>query len=125
MGYDIRRTIDVCREVTGEEISEALKEYADQGEFLNYAERIVRDIDGKKTIIMGIESRFSYECMVVYEGEDLDNNEISLSEPYEKIGIGSSEEFLPVMGFSVGFTEESVRSSVVKTKEGIEKILKK
>lgn len=119
---DIRRTINIFRKITGAEVAEALKEFAEQsGE--EYSEKLLYDIDGKKTVMIGIQSQYPYKCIMVRTGENLANHEIKLEDSYDTIGIGSSNEFMPDMVYAIGYGNESIVKAVETARDGLEKIL--
>jgi len=119
---DVRRTIRIDKQVTGAKVAEALKQFAEQsgGE---YAERLLYDIDGKRTVIIGIQSQYPYKCIMARTGENLANNEIRLEDSYERIGVGSSNELMPEMVYAIGYSDESITQAVEEARDGLEKIL--
>ena len=104
---DIRRTIRIDKKVTGDEIADALKKFSEQSEG-KYIEKLLYDIDGKRTVIIGIQSKYPYECVMVRTGENLADKEIKLEDSYERIGVGSSNELMPEMTYAIGYDDESV-----------------
>ncbi len=119
---DIRRTIKIDKKVTGIELVNALKKVAEQIG-LKYSKKLLYELDGKKTLIVGIESLYPHQCVMARTGENLFNNGIRLEDFYKKIGVGSSNELLPKMVYATSIDDCRITKAVERIRDGLEKIL--
>src|SRR3989344_2162077 len=103
---DIRRTIRIDRKVTGSELVKALQKFIVQinvSGYRKYAEKLLYNIDGIRTLIIGIQAENPRDCVMIRTGENLGNKGIVLEDSYEAIGIGSSLELLPTIVHAIGY----------------------
>ena len=130
---DVRRTIEpkfwrkcTATGPTGSEIIEAVKKLAENPEYEGeYAEQEISDIDGVKTMIVGIHSKCPYKNVMIGTEPDLRNIGIRLKDTYSIIGVRSSNEILE-QGYVKGeaFPTANIALAVEKVRDGLEKLLR-
>ena len=124
---DIRRTIRMQRPVTGRELVQALQQLvAKYNERINcreYVEHTVRDIDGQKTVSIGIASNYPYEDILLCEGQDLGNTELNPNTAYERIGVRNTS--FPGMKYAIGFADTAIVDAVERIRDDLERLLQK
>jgi len=120
--YDIRRSIRIEGSIKGSRMANALQKLAEeQGN--KYLEKLLYDIDGKRTLIIGIQNEFSFNCLMIRTGKNLINKGIILEDSYDIIGVGSSDELQPYMVLSLGYDDRAVISSIESARDRLEELL--
>jgi len=129
---NIVRTIKLDRKVTGQELSDALLKFAEGNGEARYAETLISDRAGQRTVLMGLQGRnlLPYYCVEVRTGEGLAKNEINLHSSYSTIGIGTSTRFSPAEmpnvpqgGHRASYLLPIAEGVIEEIRDGLEEIL--
>ena len=120
MEYDIRRQLRINGPVTGAQLVEALKQYAEQTHG-QYAE-VPADDDEKR--IIGIYSKMLNRRIMIRTGEGLDNTAISEDETYSQVGVGTTDQFIGSLAPRL-YHEHDFVKGVEDARDGLERLLQK
>ena len=118
--YDIRRTISFTkRDITENDVILALKYLAAQEPKINYREQLVYDLDGIRTLRVGL----SNPDLIIRTGKELEDDTIQfpgLPINFKRFGIGSYDWSGEK---NAGKNESTVRDDVINVRMKLEVIL--
>jgi hypothetical protein len=119
---DVRANLRLSREVSGKEISAALRVVAKEtdGEYQEF-EHIA--VDGEDSAVIAVWSCDQNGDLVIRTGRSLDDNRIFFNKAYRNIGIGSA--CWGGMKHAIYATVERTQQSVEYAKNRLEELLNK
>ncbi len=116
---DVRILLDLRGAVTGNQVREALRTYANQNADLQYEERVSPTNEDALTI--GLSSESPQKHLISYTGEQMHERQVRPEESYRHIGIGYFE--WPVEVNAIWFGKELVREKLELVKPELERLL--
>lgn len=121
---DVRRTIRLEKHFTGQELADALKQFAAEQDRA-YREILILDLDGEQSFRIGLSSKSPYKNVELRYGPRLESHDLAKDKPYTRVGVASSNEMIPDTIYAVGYGDKCVVDAVEEVRDGLEGILAK